>query len=96
MWIYSKLVVHLTDINYTFFFYLEGSLNLIGMTFAVTKPMLLYLRALGLEHANLEGEVLCSLPVLSQEVLEQLWCLQRAQWHQWQEETFSKKKQVLV
>lgn len=29
------------------------------MTFAVTKPVLLYLRALGLEHANLEGKVLC-------------------------------------
>lgn len=55
----NTLVVHLTDINYTFFFYVEGSLNLIWMTFALTKPMLLYLRALGLEHANLEGKVLC-------------------------------------
>lgn len=82
--------------NDTFFFYVEGSLNLIWMTFAVTKPMVLYLRALGLERANLQGKVLCSLPVMFQEVLEQLWCLQRAQWHQWQEETFHKKKQVLV
>lgn len=78
--------------NYTFYFYIEGSLNLIWMTFAVTRPMLLYLRALGLERANLEGKVLCSLPAMFQEELEQLW----AQQHRWQEETFRKKKQVLL
>lgn len=78
--------------NYTFFFYIEGSLNLIWMTFAVTKPMLLHLRALGLERANLEGKVLCSLAAMFQELLGQLW----AQQHQRQEKTFRKKKQVLL